>query len=77
MTHRTRDMWVAEEKGEHSHCSTSREFALTLGIDESTFKRWVKAGKVPPPVAVTPSGWRLWSPEQVGEQIRKRAGTNA
>lgn len=71
---RTREEWVAEEKGEHSGHSTSREFALLLGIDESTFKRWVAKGKVPAADAVTPSGWRLWSPDQVQEQIRKRAG---
>lgn len=71
---RTRSMWVAEEKGDFADHSTSREFALLLGIDESTFKRWVKAGKVPAPAAVTPSGWRLWSPDQVNEQMRKRAG---
>ena len=74
MSQRTRAEWVAEEKGVHSQHSTSREFALLLGIDESTFKRWVQAEKVPAPDAVTPSGWRLWSPEQVQEAIRKRAG---
>jgi predicted site-specific integrase-resolvase len=71
---RSREEWVAEEKGVHSNHSTSREFALLLGIDESTFKRWVKAGKVPAEDAVTPSGWRLWSPQQVQAAIRKRAG---
>jgi hypothetical protein len=72
---RTRSEWVAHEKGEeYKHHVTMIEFARTLGLEESRFKRWVKSGRIPAPDAYTSSGWRLWSPQQVTDAIRKRAG---
>lgn len=73
---RTRAEWVAEEKGEFKHHVTMIEFARVLGVDENTFKRQVKSGKIPAADSRSASGWRLWSPEQVTRVLRKRAGND-
>lgn len=70
---RTRSDWILAEKGpDRQHYSTRGELARTLGIRVDRLKEWERAGKVPPPDAVSEHGWKLWSPETVGRIIRWR-----
>jgi prophage regulatory protein len=54
---------------------TTEELTVRLQADETTIKRWVKAGSFPPPLRLGPNkiGWRLgvidqWLKDREGNQ---------
>lgn len=50
---------------------TVSEMASFLGVSGRTVERWYVAGTIPAPAKVTDDGWKLWSPAQVTEILRR------
>jgi predicted DNA-binding transcriptional regulator AlpA len=69
-----RKAWLDREKAAHPGCRTSGEVMALLGVSEATWKRMKRDGRAPKAKYTSPSGWPLWSKEQVRKMIRDSIG---
>lgn len=60
----------SEGKDGYDTYLTARELAARLNKNESTVKRWARAGTIPQADIVSSAGWMLWSPDTVQRIIR-------
>jgi hypothetical protein len=60
-----RRAWLDREKAQHPGSMSRSEVMLLLGWSESTMKRAVRTGRIPPAEARSASDWPLWTAEQV------------
>lgn len=62
--------WVEREKAGHPGARTSKEVMELLGVSEATWKRMKRDGRAPKAKFTSPSGWPLWSKEQVRKMVK-------
>lgn len=69
---------ISEGKDGLDNYKTARELSVLINVNESTVKRWARAGKIPKPTLVSTSGWALWDPKAVQRiiQLRTNRGRN-
>lgn len=63
---------VREFQKAHPGSMTRGQLRDTLGLSESTMKRYIRKGLIPGPAMYAPNGWYLWSDEQVKVLLARR-----
>lgn len=63
---------MKKAQAEHPGAMTTGQLRKLLGLSDSTMKRYVKAGRIPPAELELPNGWPLWSDQQCKDLLARR-----